>query len=203
MPQYIRIFPNALPADFCERLIKAFETDKNVRPDPQPDYSTRHFLNVSVQKNWTALNIELARYADLVTRQYFEAAGNVETMPEDWFDDGYVLARYSVGDTCVLHVDGQCAKPPNNGLRLATLLFYLNTVEIGGETYFPNQDVKVKPEIGKAIMFPPGHTHPHEVLPAGESRYILQTWITDPDLVVLRADEIDYGADSGIIVEEE
>lgn len=203
MPRYIKIFQNALPAEFCERLIAKFEADQNVQPDPQPDYSKRHFLNISVQKDWASINMELARYTDVLTKQYFALPEKyADAIPEDWFDDGYVLARYAKGDTCIFHADNQCATPPNNGLRLATQLFYLNTVESGGETFFPMQDVKIQPERGKAIMFPPGHTHPHEVLATGSTRYILQTWITDPDLVILKADEVDYGEESGIIYEE-
>ena len=103
----------------------------------------------------------------------------------EWGDDGFVMACYDVGHKCVLHVDGQSFVEGQNQLRIATFLFYLNTVDKGGETHFPLQKVKVKPEKGKAILFPPMHTHPHEVLRTSSPRYILQTWITDPSLMVV------------------
>ena len=101
-----------------------------------------------------------------------------------WGNDGFLIARYSPGDTCILHVDGQCAVPPQNELRLATFILYLNTLKEGGETVFPLQEEKVCPKTGQVVMFPPVHTHPHEVLASKETRYILQTWITDPAFVI-------------------
>src|SRR5690606_26793381 len=104
---------------------------------------------------------------------------------------------YGLGDACIPHVDGQCTVAPQNGLRLCTVLFYLNDVESGGETSFPLQSVRVQPRRGRAVVFPVGFTHPHEVLPpTSGARYIMQTWITDPRQVVhLRED--DDGFDDG------
>jgi len=49
---------------------------------------------------------------------------------------------------------------PNKGARFATLLLYLNEDMTGGETSFPRwvnaesfDALKVKPEIGKAVLF--------------------------------------------------
>jgi prolyl 4-hydroxylase len=39
------------------------------------------------------------------------------------------------------------------GQRVATLIMYLNEVEEGGETIFPNIDLKVIPVQGSAIYF--------------------------------------------------
>jgi hypothetical protein len=83
-----------------------------------------------------------------------------------------------------MHIDGQTTEEPHNGLRIATLLIYLNDVPEGGETCFPMQGVAVKPERGKAVMFPVGFTHPHSVVKATSKRYIVQTWITHPAFVV-------------------
>ena len=38
--------------------------------------------------------------------------------------------------------------------RILSILVYLNDVEIGGETEFPLQDRRVKPETGKVAIFP-------------------------------------------------
>lgn len=189
MPQHIRIFEDALPVELCQAIIDRFERDARVAPDPQPDYSTRHYLNISTCKDWLALNAAVCQRVNDLTGRYFRRKGRLARAAHDeWSDDGYVVSRYDVGDTCIMHVDGQCAVAPQNGLRLATLLFYLNDVPRGGETSFPVQETKIAPRRGRAVMFPVGFTHPHEVLKARTKRYILQTWITDPRLVVVARD---------------
>ena len=198
MPQYIKRFPNALPAGLCKRLIEKF---KNVtaKPDPQPLYSGRKFVYISRDSNWETLEKDVLRYSSIVMRRYFRKPGGVRVharydVPDQWANDGFVLARYDVGDTCALHYDGQISTPPHNQLRIATLLFYLNgALDGGGETLFPLQQLAIKPETGKAIVFPVTFSYPHEALPARSPRYILQTWITDPEYEVLQL----HGAENG------
>lgn len=193
MPQYIKQFPKAIPEGLCKRLIARFDADARIKSDPQPHYSTRKYLNISFEEEWQSLTREITKYADKTTVRYFNKPGNMlSVVPDNWGNDGYVIARYGAGDMCALHYDGQNGVAPHNGLRLATQLFYLNTIEVGGETHFPLQKVKIKPEQGKCIMFPVAFTHPHEVLKVRKTspslaaaRYVLQTWITDPAYVVL------------------
>jgi hypothetical protein len=192
MPNFVDIIENALPEQLCTALIEQFEQDKRVIPDPQPDYSTRHYINISLYKEWRSVNAKVAAISNKLMRKYFFRDGALKNATHrDWTDDGYILARYDRGDACIMHVDGQSPVYPNNGLRLATVLYYLNDVPEGGETWFPLQDLKVKPKRGMAVVFPVGFTHPHEVLATMSRRYILQTWITDPDLLVFHKDEID------------
>ena len=185
MPGHIKLYPNALSPSLCRDAIALFENDSRVKPDPQPDYSRRDFIKIPDDPNWNPLTKKLVRQMDRVTLQYFAPKLGLEdvAVPE-WSDDGLVMSRYNVGDVCALHVDGQSSDPSGNGLRIATLLFFLNSVKKGGETFFPLQKMKIKPEEGTAVMFPVTFTHPHEVLKTFEKRYIIQTWIIDPYLVV-------------------
>ena len=181
MSHYIKVFENALSSKLCDKLIRKFETDSRVKADPQPEYSTREYIYTSGKKDWIQAINRVSNIEKRLTLKYFRALG---AMIDDWSDDGYVLAKYKKGDTCILHNDNQSVQPACNGLRYATLIFYLNSVEQGGETFFPQQSVKVKPQKGTAVMFPAMLTHPHEVLSPETDRYILQTWITDPYMEV-------------------
>ena len=105
------------------------------------------------------------------------------------------ILRYQAGQYYHAHPDYFSPNDHNNldrgGQRIASLITWLNDVPEGGETWFPLQDLKVKPKRGMAVVFPVGFTHPHEVLATKSRRYILQTWITDPDLLVFHRDEMD------------
>ena len=186
MPQFIKIVESALDPEFCRKVIERFDADARVQPDPQPHYSTRKYLNISECAEWRAINIQFARIAGALVRDYFVRDDDLDDATHhETSDDGYVVSRYDPGDGVIMHVDGQCSAYPNNGLRLATLLFYLNDVPDGGETWFPLQNAKVRPAQGRAILFPVGFTHPHSVLATKSKRYIMQTWITDQNLMVL------------------
>ncbi len=183
--EYIRVFDNVIPKDLCEKIIDSFEKDERVKPDGQPEYSTRRMLFLSDKKEWMNIVMNVTALTNDLIDQYFARPDEyAETRPADWIDDGYVMACYDEGDICALHADGQCAEAPYNGHRIATVIFFLNDVEEGGETYFPLQDKKIKPVRGRVVIFPPDYMHPHEVLAPKTKRYIVQTWITDSEMVV-------------------
>ena len=54
---------------------------------------------------------------------------------------------------------------------------YLNDVEDGGCTYFPNFDLRFKPKKGTTLIWPSDWTHTHcgEVVNSGE-KYIINGW---------------------------
>ena len=186
MPKYIKSWPEEVSLKFCQHLINRFEVDKRVQSDPQPDYSKRSFLVISNLSDWKEECDQLNSIVKQNTKRYFSLPKKYRSITQtECGNDGFLIARYEPGDTCILHVDGQCAVPPQNQLRLATFLLYLNTLKKGGETVFPLQETKMTPEAGKIVIFPPMHTHPHEVVASRETRYILQTWITDPKFLIV------------------
>lgn len=88
-------------------------------------------------------------------------------------DTGYEYHRYGLGDICQYHADGEVAE---GRLRFATAIIHLSTIENGGETIFPSQNVKIKSEAGKLVVFPPYGMYGHYTTPADEPREILMTW---------------------------
>ena len=186
MAEYVKQWAEKVSVNFCKKLISKFDVDERVQKDPQPDYSTRSFLLISNLPEWSNECKKLDEIVKQNVNRYFSMPKQYRGIAQkSWSHDGYLIARYQPGDACILHVDGQCSVPPQNQLRLATFLLYLNTIDRGGETEFPLQNLRVQPEAGKIVMFPPMHTHPHEVLASDEPRYILQTWVTDPEFYVV------------------
>lgn len=188
MPKNIKVYKDIIPPKLCRQLIELFESDSNVKPDPQPDYSSRDYAKITdlSEKKWGKTIDKLYEKIEAITQDYFERPDGMEevSLPE-WSDDGLVMSKYKPGDSLILHVDGHSCTPPTNHLRLATLIIYLNTVEEGGETHFPLQKRQIKPKTGQCIIFPPTINYPHEVFPSDETRFIIQTWIVDPYLLVV------------------
>jgi len=74
--------------------------------------------------------------------------------------ESFQVVHYSVAQEYQPHVDTfdpevKEYKPylKNGGQRISTALCYLNNVEEGGETIFPNLSKTIKPEKGKIIVF--------------------------------------------------
>ena len=62
--------------------------------------------------------------------------------------------------------------------RLFAWMTYLNNVEEGGETNFSHYGIRVKPEIGKTLIWPAEWTHAHNggIVNSGE-KYIITGWM--------------------------
>ena len=90
-------------------------------------------------------------------------------------DIGYNLQRYRPGEYYHWHIDGGSHDFTD---RQLVAIWYLNDVP-GGGTDFKFQNVRIQPETGKLVLFPPFWTHEHR---AAEIRtgvkYIATTWIT-------------------------
>lgn len=62
--------------------------------------------------------------------------------------------------------------------RLFVIMFYLNTVESGGETEFTNLDLAIKPKKGSVLIFHPNFMFPHQAnIPISSNKYTAQTYI--------------------------
>lgn len=87
-------------------------------------------------------------------------------------DSGYEYHLYSPGDICHYHSDGEVS---HGLLRFATVILFL-TDNDDGELVFPSQNIEVKPEKGKVVVFPPYGFFGHYAKPSIKNREILMTW---------------------------
>lgn len=63
------------------------------------------------------------------------------------------------------------------GKRHLVFMTYLNTVEEGGETEFAHQNLKIKPEKGKTLIWPTDWMFTHRGLTApNEVKYVVTGW---------------------------
>jgi hypothetical protein len=93
-------------------------------------------------------------------------------------DTGYLWQMYKKNDGYYReHVDGQ-QWVYRVHRRVGAIVCYVNTVEEGGETYFPYQNLKVKPEKGGVVVFPAHWMYPHEsLLTISSDKLILSSFL--------------------------
>lgn len=82
------------------------------------------------------------------------------------------IQKYQPGQEYKVHSDAGIDMP-----RVVSALVYLNTVEEGGETYFPHFDVKITPIEGRLVIFPSSYPYAHAALPPTKGvKYAAAFW---------------------------
>ena len=89
------------------------------------------------------------------------------------------IQKYAKGDHfSQVHTERADLRTSN---RLFAWMTYLDNVEDGGTTNFLHYGIKIKPEIGKTLIWPAEWTHAHsgEILNSGE-KHIITGWMNFP-----------------------
>lgn len=181
LSDYIRVYDDALPTAFCDRLVTAFE--QTVEAQIRNGRGVRAGLEDSA---WTELDIggladEAFRGFFLVQIEQYLARYNEEVklgiaVPFRPRTDDLLMKRYRPGgnERFQPHFDSIDAVAG----RYLVFLWYLNDIETGGETLFCDLDVKVAPRTGRLLMFPPYWMFQHAGLPpVSGDKYILSTYL--------------------------
>jgi Rps23 Pro-64 3,4-dihydroxylase Tpa1-like proline 4-hydroxylase len=171
----------SLPAELCQEMIRRFEAHHDEQ------YEGR--IGQAVDKNrgikkTTDLVVSGKEHWKDIDRALFQSLGRAilefrETFPYfkgPFKDMGYGIQRYNPGEYYHWHIDGGSH---DFSMRQLVALWYLNDVPgPGGETEFLYQDVKVTPQEGKLVLFPPFWTHEHRAAIVNEGvKYIATTWV--------------------------
>lgn len=114
----------------------------------------------TVSKGRTGQNCWLQHYTDQTTGKTAQRIAEVIGMPVE-NAESYQVVYYNAGQKYDQHYDAyhknnsdkskRCLR--QGGQRVITALIYLNNVEQGGHTSFPNMNIKVEPEKGKLLIF--------------------------------------------------
>ena len=178
---FIFEFNDSLSKDKCDEIIKRFENSsdqhyqgrigQNFKEDTSIKKSTD--MVISGKDEWKDIDellfTSLAKALSRVKKQF-------EFFNGPFKDVGYAVQRTKPGEYYHWHVDSGSHQLSD---RQLVAIWYLNDIEgPGGETEFLNQAIKVKPETGKLILFPPFWTHEHRGVKLQKSvKYIATTWV--------------------------
>ncbi len=171
----------ALALDICREMIDRFERYREeqypgrIGQTAQQDASIKRStdLALSGKPQWQDLDRELFRSLNRALAEFKERylffAGPFKDM-------GYAIQRTDPGEFYHWHIDGGSHE---FAMRQLVAIWYLNDlVDQGGETEFQHQDVRVTPQAGNLLLFPPFWTHLHRgnTLQSGH-KYIATTWV--------------------------
>jgi hypothetical protein len=173
--------PQALPPAFCDEMIARFEANPEQQSEgrigqiQERDRAIKQTMDLVVSNKDDWKDADAMFFASLAAalREFRE------TFPYfkgPFKDMGYQIQRYRPGEFYHWHIDGGSHAFSQ---RQLVALWYLNDVPgPGGETQFLYQDISVRPERGKLVLFPPFWTHEHRAarLESGV-KYIATTWV--------------------------
>lgn len=175
---YIKVYDNALPLDFCKDVITQFEkfSDKHERHDNggYPNFTqmnlTKHFQNSKLHQILVerALHFKDIYVKETGARLFPQKHGWEQIRIKKYNNDG--------NDRFDEHID---AEDLNSCKRFLVMFWYLNDVEEGGETVFTDPiNVGVKPRAGRVLLFPPMWMYPHAGLaPKSNPKYIIGSYL--------------------------
>lgn len=182
---YVRTYDQSLDRGLCRQMIDSFNTLQ--------DHQHRNGRGVRAGLEgsaWTELNVGkvadeafMNKFRVLVDgslTQYNRDVALPIAIPNSKKFASPVMKRYRPGvqEQFQLHFDAL----NHVANRYMVLMWYLNDVEKGGETHFPQLNRSVAPKTGRLLMFPPYWMYQHEGRPpeSGE-KYIISTYLLFDD----------------------
>ncbi len=174
LSDHIAVFADALSSAQCAEIIEQFEASERHHEICSRE-SGHRFTQLNVATAWPDRHEALCDVFLAHFTAYRHAMAARFWPPEFAFEQVRVK-RYLP--------NGQEHFPPHvdvmghaSSRRFMTAMIYLNS-PAGGETVFPNLDLRIAPEMGKLLAFPPLWLFPHQGLPpANEPKYILHTYL--------------------------
>ena len=175
--------------DLCKNIINFFENHKEIQVQGLTDGGSK---DISIKKT-TDISIDPK---DLKLKEFSVLKDYIEELFKCFNDyqnqwpflkkeiktvdiSRFNIQKYLPGDHFAkIHSERTST---NNMHRIFAWMTYLNNVDDGGSTNFTHYGIKIKPEIGKTLIWPAEWTHAHagEILNSGK-KYIVTGWMNFP-----------------------
>jgi hypothetical protein len=201
--KFIYIEKNSLSRDFCNEIIFKFENDERRSEGVVSkglDRNVKFTTDLVITKlpEWNsideilcdALSNALKKYLFttilvngndnrplVIISQIINTTRRIDNDKGDYSitDFGYQIQKYDKNTGFyVWHND--FVVDDTGRMRYFTFIWYLNDVDVGGQTEFLYG--KIKPEAGKLLLFPATWTYVHRgIMPVSNNKYILTGWV--------------------------
>ncbi len=205
-PNFIEVFKGVIPDELCDFLINFFEdndklqhpgvvgqSEKNANIKMSTDMGLHNYMENKELTNFLSSLSEvlfncLYDYIDMYSGfkdpySYKESVKKDSRMKifQELSKDLHILdfnaKRYGTEKNYYRWHYDQGHWSIRSMTRWLGAVCYFNSVEEGGETGFLYQNIKIKPEKGNIVLFPPFYTHVHcSFEPISNEKYVLSTW---------------------------
>lgn len=181
--EFIKVYERNLDEELCHSIIERFELDDRKTPGVTgggllPEVKDSMDLMITNRSEWADIDSALHEALNKPAQDMFAMLQEYANAVCNPRDTGYQIQRTLPGGGYAWHNDS-CVYDDFYE-RVFTYIWYLNTVEEGGETEF--LDTKIKPVVGKLVLFPATWTFLHRGLPPARGRkYICTGWMLSED----------------------
>jgi len=200
--KFVYLNKNSISHELCDDLIKLYEEETDgkyegvTRSGLNKDIKdTTDYVIIKTNEKWSKmydfleneLKTNLKKYYSQLNT-YDEESGysnngqksskKYKMLNYEKFDISiFMMQRYKKNTGRYIYHDDSSIDYKNSKHRVVTYLWYLNTVEEGGETELWG-NYKIKPEKGKLLLFPACWTFPHcGKMPISDNKYIITGWV--------------------------
>ena len=201
---YCKVIPNCLDPFLCKEIIEKFENapnkyigevsggrkmevkrtlDFNIPfnkgSDRWRDEEYEDWKNISEGLKRTLsyhLNEYLNEITNYVNKKNITETRHMYTLNENMFYDDFLMHKYFKGEGIFDYHSDDSVLYKEHKHRVVTYIFYLNDVDVGGETEVINYGL-IKPKQGNLLLFPACWTFPHKGhQPISGDKYIITGW---------------------------
>ncbi len=154
MNNYIQIYRNVIAPEYCDELIKKFESNTNQYEKYERGSTSFTQINLNTNQNWTTDAFKLLNiYVKALERYKKDCVITKAMWPEKYAFEQIRLKRYLPNDkdSFDCHVDSADIK---TAIRFLVFFIYLDDNE-KGETSFPQLGEYSPCKKGSLLMFPP------------------------------------------------
>lgn len=176
LSDFVHVYPNVLSDEVCDQLVSYFEENRDkherVSNDGYPNFTQ---LNLTQNREICEVVHNLLIKTTLEYKNKYYTYFSNYPLPEKHSFEEFRIKRYNPNsdDRFDTHVD---VVNHSSARRFLSFFWYLNTVEIGGDTVF--EHCEIKPCKGSLVVFPPLWMFPHQgKTPISGSKYLLSTYL--------------------------
>jgi len=189
MIDYIIEYNNSIPDILCDEVIENFiehneqdykkgRTIGGVNTDVLDSIDID--INVTENDAWKKQTFSfLCKELLAKVKLYLNSVNKftTELKQDRLFVRQFIIRKYEKNKGKYIYHSDTLHSFTNHSTRVISFIWYLNNVDIGGDTVFFN-DYNIKPEKGKLLLFPSTWTFPHTgSMPVSDDKYIIVGWI--------------------------